>query len=301
MLTCAPIYFIFEESYSLIYKDNVFLTFFNIFPAKSITFEMKLSGMEKRRTISPISKAKLSLAAQLKRKKVRDENSLFITEGEKCVKELLGYFKCRSIMAEETWFDANPGISAPEMFSVKSSEMKKIASFATPSPVAAIFEAERNIAIPDKVGPYELMLDGIQDPGNLGTIIRTADWFGFKRIFASKDTADVFNPKTIQSTMGALGRVDVIYCNLVDMIHKFPMMEVYGLLLDGKNIYHENTDRNGFIVMGNEGKGIREELRRMITRRLLIPSYPEGVSTSESLNVAVATAITLSEIRRREL
>ena len=146
-----------------------------------------------------------------------------------------------------------------------------------------------------------LVLDGIQDPGNFGTILRIADWFGIKDVFCSKDTVDVYNPKAVQATMGAVSRVNVVYCSLSELFATYKEMPVYGTLLDGNNIYETPLAQAGFIVMGNEGKGISEEIRRLVTGKLLIPSYPIGTPTSESLNVGMATAIVVAEFRRRTM
>ena len=144
-----------------------------------------------------------------------------------------------------------------------------------------------------------IMLDGVQDPGNLGTIIRIADWFGIDSIICSPDTADAYNPKVVQATMGSLGRVSVTYSPLVPLLSSLPAeMPIYGTLLDGKDIYQKELTRHGVIIMGNEGNGISEEVRAMVTHPLLIPRFRQGES-AESLNVAVATAITCSEFCRR--
>jgi len=145
-----------------------------------------------------------------------------------------------------------------------------------------------------------LALDEVQDPGNLGTIIRIADWFGIEHIFCSQGTADVYNPKVVQATMGALARVHVHYVNLSELIDSLPDIPVYGTFLDGTNIYEQELSQTGIIVMGNEGNGISPEVRKVINRRLYIPNYPANRPTSESLNVAVATAITCAEFRRRK-
>ena len=145
-----------------------------------------------------------------------------------------------------------------------------------------------------------LALDGIQDPGNLGTIIRIADWFGITYIFCSEDTVDAWNPKVVQATMGSIARVHIIYCNLSELIDSLPQdFPVYGTLLDGDNIYTQPLTPNGLIVMGNEGNGISPDIRARVNHRLLIPSYRQD-DTAESLNVAIATAITCSEFRRRQ-
>ena len=144
-----------------------------------------------------------------------------------------------------------------------------------------------------------LALDNIQDPGNLGTIIRLADWFGIEDIFCSTGTVDVFNPKTVQATMGAIARVKVHYCDLPKLISSLKGIPVYGTFLDGNVIYSETLSANGLIVMGNEGNGISREVEALINRRLYIPNYPQERETSESLNVAIATAVVCAEFRRR--
>lgn len=146
-----------------------------------------------------------------------------------------------------------------------------------------------------------LALDDVQDPGNLGTIVRIADWFGIEHIFCSNGTADIYNPKTVQATMGAIARVKLHYCNLPEFIGNASEknIPVFGTFLDGENIYTQHLPKNGIIVMGNEGNGISEQIARKVSHRLLIPNYPQGCETSESLNVAVATAIVCAEFRRR--
>jgi TrmH family RNA methyltransferase len=142
-------------------------------------------------------------------------------------------------------------------------------------------------------------LDGIQDPGNLGTIIRIADWFGIDTIYCSEDTADAYNPKVVQATMGSIARVKIVYTNLLTLFDSLPpSYPVYGTLLDGDDIYQQPLSHEGIIVMGNEGNGISEAIRQRVNRRLLIPCFREG-DTAESLNVAIATAITCSEFKRR--
>ena len=144
-----------------------------------------------------------------------------------------------------------------------------------------------------------LALDRVQDPGNLGTIIRVADWFGIRQIVCAPETADAYSPKVIQSTMGAIARVRPLYMPIEDYLKLYPEAPLFGTFLDGENIYSSKLAAAGLIVMGNEGRGISDNIARLINRRLLIPSYPPGVPTSESLNVATATAVILSEFRRR--
>jgi len=145
-------------------------------------------------------------------------------------------------------------------------------------------------------------LDDIQDPGNLGTIIRIADWFGVKHIFCSKNTVDLYNPKVIQATMGALARVKVIYTELPLLVKKYvsPDFPVYGTFLEGETIYNSELSTKGFIIMGNEGKGISSELKPLVNKKLFIPNFPSDQPTSESLNVSVACSIVCSEFRRRQ-
>lgn len=145
-----------------------------------------------------------------------------------------------------------------------------------------------------------MALDGVQDPGNVGTIIRIADWFGIEEIYCSRQTADCWSPKVVQATMGSIARVKVHYTDLEALTDSLPdNFPVYGTLLEGKDIYQSELSGKGLIVMGNEGNGITEAMRRRITKPLLIPNYPRGRETADSLNVAIATAITCAEFRRR--
>ena len=167
--------------------------------------------------------------------------------------------------------------------------------------VIAVYEIPK-LEIPKNIeDDISLVLDGIQDPGNLGTILRIADWFGVRNVFCSKDTVDVYNPKTIQATMGAISRTNVHYVDLIELFKTHNTLPICGTFLDGENIYKTEIPANGFIVMGNEGKGVTEKIREISDCKLLIPSYPEGIPTSESLNVGMATAIVLSEFRRRQI
>ena len=145
-----------------------------------------------------------------------------------------------------------------------------------------------------------LALDGVQDPGNLGTIIRIADWFGITQIVCSKDTVDVFNPKVVQATMGSIAHISISYVDLFSFLKSVPEdVPIYGTVLDGEDIYTKELSSNGIIIMGNEGKGISDPIKSLITERLFIPNFTDGRDTAESLNVAIATAITCSEFKRR--
>lgn len=251
--------------------------------------------------MTEISKGKLQLLSSLRNKKMRERNSLFVAEGFKCVSDMVPAFNTHCIVAEKG-FDITgilpSDFPADKIYTASPESMKKMSSLSSPAKVLAAFELPE----PDTdINPLNsdslyLMLDGIQDPGNLGTIIRTADWFGFDTIYASHDTADVFNPKTIQSAMGSIARVRIIYTDLKKLIEKSDAINVYGLLLDGKNMFNEKLERSGVIIMGNEGNGLSEEIRKIVTNSLLIPAYGTR-EHAESLNVAIATAITLARFR----
>lgn len=247
-----------------------------------------------------LSKNKENLYAQLGRKKMRDKHSLFTVEGFKGVADTIDNFEVEAIIAVKGALVPPEWYSKGEVFEVTPERMDKISSLSTPPEVLAVYKIPMTgIEIPPlKSDELYLLLDEVQDPGNLGTIIRTAHWFGIKRIYCSRTTADLYNPKTVQSTMGSLGKVEVIYCDLAELIDANPDMPVYGTLLNGENIYEASLGISGFIVMGNEGRGISEELRSMITDPLLIPPY-DSSDHSESLNVAIATAVTLSQFRSR--
>lgn len=250
-----------------------------------------------------ISKSKTALYSSLSTKKMRLKHKLFIVEGEKCVQDTLGAFDLIQLVATDDWIKSNisaiNSISEDLILSAPKETLKKISSLSTPPDVVAVFrlpsEPER---LPDLSGELVLALDGIQDPGNFGTILRTADWFGVNTVVVSKDTVDLFNPKTIQATMGALKRVKVYTVDLFEFIKSHPQMEVYGTLLNGENIFKTQLKSEGIIIMGNEGNGISENVIKLINSPLTIPPYHENAH-GESLNVAIATAITLAEFRKR--
>ena len=251
-----------------------------------------------------LSKAKIKLIQSLEQKKKRREERLFVAEGPKVVGDLLPYFPCRLIVAEAAWLAAHPEVRATEIIETTSDELRKASFLKAPQEVLALFELP-TYATPHDVADKELCLalDDVQDPGNLGTIIRVADWFGIRHIFCSIGTTDAFSPKTIQATMGAVARVQVHYVNLYNFLHNIrqenPSTPLYGTFLEGENIYKEPLTAHGIIIMGNEGNGISQQIQDLVTHKLFIPNYPEGCTTSESLNVAIATAITCAEFRRR--
>lgn len=247
-----------------------------------------------------ISKAKISKYSALKLKKNRDKEGMFLLEGDKSVRDSASLFSVVAIVATPEWFQSFSGDINADVYEASAAELKKISSLSTAPEVIAVCRVpDYSDCAPDFLTELILVLDGIQDPGNLGTIIRTADWFGIKHIYASKTTADLFSAKTVQSTMGALARVKFHYSDLELLLRDHPDVPACGLLLDGESIYSADLPSNGFIIMGNEGNGISKPLRELITKSILIPSFPENAPTVESLNVAIATGITLSEFRRR--
>lgn len=248
----------------------------------------------------PISKNKIKYIRSLEQKKIRREEGVFVAEGPKLTGDLLGHFPCRYLLATSDWLASHPMAQADEKEVASFEELQKASLLKTPQDVIAVFE-QRQEQVDASVIEHQLCLalDDVQDPGNLGTIIRIADWFGINYIFCSLGTADVYNPKVVQATMGALARVHVHYQSLTDLISHLQDVPVYGTFLDGSNIYMQPLSQTGLIVMGNEGNGITPAVRSLINKKLYIPNYPTGRETSESLNVAVATAITCAEFRRR--
>ena len=249
-----------------------------------------------------LSKNKIKYIRSLELKKNRKEEQVFVAEGHKLVGDLLGYFPCKLLIATSNWLKANHSVTANEIIEVTQEELSRASLQKTPQEVLAVFVQPSYDLNPEVIkSSLCLALDDVQDPGNLGTIIRLADWFGIEHLFCSVGTADVYNPKTVQATMGALARVKVHYCSLPQLIGGLTDTPVYGTFLNGNIIYAEPLSAHGLIVMGNEGKGVSPEVERMINRKLYIPNYPQERETSESLNVAIATAVVCSEFGRRLL
>jgi TrmH family RNA methyltransferase len=248
-----------------------------------------------------ISKNKIKLIKSLDQKKFRDETNLFVAEGTKLVLDLLTVFDCTILAATHRWFDEHKNVKAFELIEVDEDELSKISNQKSPQGVLAVFvKPEKAWKAEDLNHKLTLALDDVQDPGNLGTILRIADWFGITDVFCSIHSADPFNPKTVQATMGALARVRVHVVDLAEFLRNCaPELPIYGTFMNGENIYSKSLLLYGIIVMGNEGNGICQEIEKLVTARLLIPNYPTGRDTSESLNVSVATALVCSEFRRR--
>ncbi len=250
--------------------------------------------------MASLSNNQVKFLRSLSQKKFRDEYGLFVAEGEKIVDEALK----SDYKVKEVYYEKEIGRET----------MSRITNLSSPSPVFAVIEkphfspdsftsllSSHNSPTDLKRALY-LALDGVKDPGNLGTIIRIADWFGIEAIFAAHGSVEVWNPKVVQATMGAIFRKQVIYTDLADICKKFSAasLPVYGTFLDGKNIYENlpQDKKHGLVVMGSESFGISPALESLITNKLLIPPYPADSLTSESLNVAIATAIICAEFRR---
>jgi TrmH family RNA methyltransferase len=237
-----------------------------------------------------LSKNQIKLIRSLELKKNRKRENLFVAEGPKVVGDLLkAGFQAKAV------FSTKPHDNAQL---ITDDELHRISFLQHPQEVLALFEIPPTSTIQLPPSSLSLALDGIQDPGNLGTIIRIADWFDISTIFCSMETADCYNPKVVQATMGSIAHVKIVYCDLVKLLSE-TKLPIYGTLLDGENIYRQELQPEGIIVMGNEGNGISQEVRPLITHRLLIPNFSTATETAESLNVAIATAITCSEFRRR--
>ena len=246
-----------------------------------------------------ISKNKIKYIRSLELKKNRNKEGKFVAEGFKVVDDLLALQPADLIVATQEWLHGKHLANQTEVIEVTEEELKKVSFLQHPQQVLAVFRQATSGDYSINTSELSLALDGVQDPGNLGTIIRIADWFGITHIYCSQDTADVYNPKVVQATMGSIARVKVEYGNLLALVESLPAdVPVYGTLLDGDNIYQQTLENRGLIVMGNEGKGISPALAKKVNHRLLIPNFPEGRATADSLNVAIATAITCSEFRR---
>jgi TrmH family RNA methyltransferase len=257
-----------------------------------------------------ITKNQIKHISSLKIKKYRHEHGEFAVEGEKCVDELLrsGFDVC-GIYAFKKWISLNSELltkKKPEVYEITEDELRRISSFDAPNKVIAIAKIPGNGDPTASIfSGLVLCLDNIRDPGNLGMIIRTADWFGIKNIVCSAESVDAYNSKVVQSSMGSLFRVDVRYTDLRSFISGAPeKTRVYGSVLDGDDIFKKKLDKNGIIIIGNESKGISESLMPLVTERLMIPPFAAPVNepaggNAESLNAALAAAILCYEFRRQ--
>lgn len=250
-----------------------------------------------------LSKNKIKYIHSLELKKNRSAEHVFVAEGNKLVSDMLPFYKCKLLLAKPCWMATQGDINAEELLVAEDDDIRKASFLKTPQDVLAVFyvpEWKLEDVHPEK--ELVLVLDGIQDPGNMGTIIRLADWFGIEHIVCSQDTVDLFNPKVVQATMGALAHVKVFYTDLIPFIQaqKKNKVPVYGTFLNGDNMYDRELSDNGLLIMGNEGNGVRSEVEALVNEKLYIPNFPELRETSESLNVAIATAVISAEFRRRQ-
>ncbi len=250
-----------------------------------------------------LSKNKIKFFNSLKLRKFRIKHNLFLAEGEKLVFNLLqSEIKPKYILTTSKELIPTEKYYNFEVFELTVSDIKKISQLKTPPSVIGIFEIpDYKINFAEIENSLSIYCDDIQNPGNLGTIIRTADWFGIGTVFCSENTVDVYNSKTIQASMGSIASVKIHYINksyfFSSLNNKIP---VYGTFLKGDNIYNAKLSKSGIIIIGNEGKGISEDLNSYITNRLFIPDFNTKIKSAESLNASVAAAVVCSEFKRRK-
>lgn len=239
-----------------------------------------------------VSKNQIKLITSLQQKKFRQKNQLFFAEGTKVISEFYkSGWKLHALFSIEKL----PFIPDNITTQITVQELKKISALKTPHTSLAVFNIREQEEINEPI--FSVVLDGIQDPGNLGSIIRLCDWFGVKQLICSKDTVDCFNPKVVQASMGSLARVNVVYTDLENFLAKKNTLPVYGAFMEGENIYKQKLPENAVLVLGNEGNGISPKIEQLITSKIAIPQFGSEQLT-ESLNVATATAILLSEFHR---
>jgi len=250
-----------------------------------------------------LSKAKIQLIRSLEQKKYRAQHGLFVLEGDKSVREALdSALTVECLLAKPAWLAQLSSIRANHIIEIDDRELSQISFQKTPNQAMALVQIPHYpLDMAELTGGLSLYLDQVQDPGNLGTIIRVADWFGVRHVLCGAGCADPYNPKTVQATMGAVIRVkthqtDVGFFGQLKMYQ--PDFPVFGAFLDGDNLYHTPLATKAVIVLGNESKGINDDVAQYVHQRLLIPSYPSGEPASESLNVATAAAIICAEFRR---
>lgn len=240
-----------------------------------------------------VSKNQIKLISSLHQKKFRQAHQLFIAEGVKVIQELLNAsFELNHIYATTPLFK---GVMSDKFSLISDDDLKKISALTVPNNCLAVFKIPQREAF--EAQGLVLALDGIRDPGNLGTIIRNCDWFGIRQIICSPDTVDLYNPKVVQATMGSIARVKCIYTEILPILENTDL-PVFGTFMDGENIYKMKLPQGGIIVMGNEANGISTGIENKVSTRIAIPRFGD-LQQTESLNVATATAIILSEFRRK--
>ena len=241
-----------------------------------------------------VSKSQIKLIKSLSQKKHRLREKLFIVEGIKGVKEFLrSDFELYALFGSCNLEEVNE----LDFFEANSTDLARISSLTTAPDYLAVFRMREDLPIAEN--GLKVVLDGVRDPGNLGTIIRLCDWFGITDLICSRDTVDCFNSKVVQASMGSLSRVNIVYADLHEFISKKQSFPIYGTLLEGADIYQSALDSESFVIFGNEANGISSEIQKLVKQKISIPQYGKEQNT-ESLNVATATAITLAEFRRQE-
>ncbi len=234
-----------------------------------------------------LTKSSIKLIRSLKQKKYREKNKLFVVEGDKSIQEFLtnGYTPLFLFSTHKMeWGNF-------ECEEITDQQLKEISSLKNPSGALAVFE-QKQTTIPSKLNQFYYGLDAIRDPGNLGTLIRLADWYGIEHLFCSEDCVDVYNPKVVQASMGSLARVAVHYVNLPQFLSEFNQ-DIFGAFMDGEDIYKMKLEPKGILVLGNEGNGVSPEIENLCSKKISIPQFGKEHST-ESLNVAIAGAIITS-------
>lgn len=238
-----------------------------------------------------VGKSQIKLIKSLQQKKIRSQQQLFVVEGKKTVEELINsHVETYKVYTTNDQF-ATEYAEISELIS--ADDLKKISSLATPNGYLGVFKIPQSKKI--DFDDWIVVLDFVQDPGNLGTIIRLCDWFGVNNLVCSTDTVDCYNPKVLQATMGSIARINMVYANLSEFL-KGADLPIYGAFMEGETVYTAELPKKGILVMGNEANGVSQEVLSLINQKISIPQF--GNKTTESLNVATATAILLNEIRR---
>ncbi len=247
-----------------------------------------------------IEKNLIKYIRSLELKKNRYQEGVFVVETPKVVNDFMEVFSPKCLLATSEWFSSLGKIPREGDRIITEKELQRISFLQHPQQVIAIFDIPKyELDLRVLTGELCLALDGVRDPGNLGTIIRIADWFGIKTILLSTDSVDAYNPKVVQASMGSLAHVNVIYLDLLEVLTQIKdTTPIYVTTLEGQNIYKEELTKNGVIVMGNESRGVSSQITSIASKKLLIPSFMEDVK-ADSLNVAIATALTCAEFRRR--
>ena len=240
-----------------------------------------------------VSKNQIKLISSKKQKKYRIAHQLFIAEGVKGINELLqSNFELEHLYVT---IDEFKSVSTTQKTVISDADLKKISALTTPNTCLAVFKIPKEKPVLNK--GLIVALDTIRDPGNMGTILRLCDWFGINQVVCSKETVDLYNPKVVQATMGSIARVNVNYLNLKDFLET-TSLPIYGTFMDGEDLYNSEITNEGIIILGNEANGISKEIEELVTKRITIPRFG-NLQQTESLNVATATAIVLSEFKRR--